>query len=266
VPRPRTNPTPDTPKVLDKALRVLDAFSHESAAWSEVALRDHVEIPSSTLNRILRSLESAGYLVRGIDGRYRLGVAAIRLGRRASASLDLPTVLEPHLRELAQRTQELVILAVPDLPAGRASYVAIADCPKRLRVTAEIGTTVPLTAGATAKTILAFRPQPEIDAMLERPPTRLAAGTIIDREQLRRQLITIARRGWGLSWEETYDGAWAVAAPVRDDEGHALGAFGVATPVSRHSRAVEKGNRDAVIDVAARAGSALSLGQGGDHA
>lgn len=56
-----------------------------------------------------------------------------------------------------------------------------------------------------------------------------------------------------------------MAAPVLDDEGHALGAFGVATPISRHSRAVEKDNRDAVIDVAARAGSALRLGQRSEH-
>ncbi|MBV9944847.1 MAG: helix-turn-helix domain-containing protein, partial [Solirubrobacterales bacterium] len=54
MPRPRTNPEPDTPKVLDKALRVLDAFGEQSSEWSEAALRDHVEIPSSTLNRILR--------------------------------------------------------------------------------------------------------------------------------------------------------------------------------------------------------------------
>ncbi len=266
MPRPRTSPHPDTPKVLDKALRVLDAFGLQSAAWSEAALRDHVEIPSSTLNRILRSLESAGYLMRGADGRYRLGVAAVRLGRRATASLDLPTALEPHLRELARRTEELVILAVPDIPSGCARYQAVADCPKRLRVTAEIGTTVPLTAGATAKTILAFRSAPEIDAALERPATRIAAGTITGHEEMRRELKTIARRGWGLSWEETYDGAWAVAAPVLDDEGHALGAFGVATPISRHSRAVEKSNRDAVIDVAARAASALRLGERGEHA
>jgi IclR family acetate operon transcriptional repressor len=266
MPRPRTNPNPDTPKVLDKALRVLDAFGQQSGTWSEAALRDHVEIPSTTLNRILRSLERAGYLMRGGDGRYRLGMAAIRLGQRATASLDLPSVLEPHLRELAQLTEELVILAVPDLATGRATYVAIADCPKRLRVTAEIGTTVPLTAGATAKTILAFLTTREIDEVLARAPQRLAAGTITDREQIRRQLKTIARRGWGLSREETYDGAWAVAAPVLDDEGRVLGAFGVATPISRHSRRVEQGNRDAAIGVAARAASALRLGERGEHA
>jgi DNA-binding IclR family transcriptional regulator len=263
VPRPRTNPTPDTPKVLDKALRVLDAFGEQSTAWSEAALRDHVGIPTTTLNRILRSLEQGGYLMRGGDGRYRPGVAAVRLGHRASASL--PAVLEPHLRELAHRTEELVILAVPDLVTGRATYVAVADCPKRLRVTAEVGSTVPLTAGATAKTILAFQPKPRIETVLARPPARLATGTITDPKRIRRQLATIAQRGWGLSWEETYDGAWAVAAPVLDSDGHAVAAFGVATPITRHSREVQDGNRDAVTDVAPRAASALRLGQRAEH-
>ena len=55
-----------------------------------------------------------------------------------------------------------------------------------------------------------------------------------------------------ISWEETCDGAWAMAAPVRDDEDHALGAFGVAVPIPRHTPAVGKSNLHAVIDVAAR--------------
>jgi DNA-binding IclR family transcriptional regulator len=265
MPRPRTKPEPDTPKVLDKALRVLEAFGEQSSEWSEAALRDHVAIPSTTLNRILRGLERAGYLLRAADGRYRLGVAAVRLGNRASASLNLPAVLEPQLRELARRTEELVILAVPELATGRGVYVAIADSPKRLRVTAEVGTTVPLTAGATAKTILAFQPAAQVDAVLERAPERLAAGTVTDRSAVRRQLATIVARGWGFSWEETYDGAWAVAAPVLDDEGHAFAAFGVATPISRHSHPVEAHNRAAVIDAARRAASSLRVGQGADQ-
>jgi IclR family transcriptional regulator, acetate operon repressor len=266
VPRPRTNPNPDTPKVLDKALRVLDAFGEASTAWSEAALRDYVGIPSTTLNRILRSLERAGYVRRGADGRYRLGGAAMRLGSRASASLELPALLDPHLRELARRTEELVILAVPDIATGRATYIAVAECHKRVRVTAEIGTTVPLTAGATAKTILAFQPKHEIEAVLARAPERLAAGTIIDPKRMRRELAAIAQRGWGVSWEETYDGAWAVAAPVLDDDGHAVAAFGVATPITRHSRPVEDDNRAAVTEVAPRAASALRLGHGAEHA
>lgn len=251
--------------MLDKALRVLDAFGEQSADWSEAALREHIEIPSTTLHRILRGLERAGYLMRGSDGRYRLGVAAVRLGNRASASLNLPAVVAPQLRELARRTQELVILATPEAATGRATYIATADSPKRLRVTAEVGTTVPLTAGATAKTILAFQPPAQVQAVLSGPLQRLAAGTLTDRKTIRAQLATIARRGWGFSWEETYDGAWAVAAPLLDDEGHAFAAFGVATPISRHSREAEAINRDAAIDLATRAASAFRVGQRPEH-
>jgi DNA-binding IclR family transcriptional regulator len=261
MPRPRTTADPEIPKVLDKALRVLEAFGEESPEWSEAALQQELAIPSTTLNRIVRGLERTDYLLRGADGRYRLGLAAVRLGTRAAASLDLPVVLEPHLRDLARRTGELAILAVPDLASGRAVYVAIADSPKRLRVTAELGTRVPLTAGATARTILAFQPRAQVDAVLSRPLERLAEGTLTDARTIRRSLATIRQRGWGLSWQETYDGAWAVAAPVLDGAGRALAAFGVATPISRHSRAVQRGNRDAALDVAARAAAALRVGE-----
>jgi DNA-binding IclR family transcriptional regulator len=261
MPRPRTTAEPETPKVLDKALAVLEAFGEESPEWSEAALQQQLAIPSTTLNRIVRGLERAGYLLRGADGRYRLGLAAVRLGRRASASLDLAAVLEPHQRELARRTGELVILAVADLATAHAVYVSLADSPKRLRVTAELGTRVPLTAGATARTILAFQARAQIDAVLARPVARLAAGTLTDVVTIRRSLARIRRRGWGLSWEETYDGAWAVAAPVLDGNGRALAAFGVATPISRHSRTVQTGNRDAVLALATAASRALRIGE-----
>jgi DNA-binding IclR family transcriptional regulator len=255
--RPRTHKQPETPKVLDKALRVLEAFGGQSSEWSEVALRQHLAMPSTTLNRILRSLERSGYLFRNDDGRYRLGIAAVRLGNRASASLNLPAVLESQMRELARLREELVILAVPEFASGLARYIATADSPKRLRVTAEVGTGVPLTAGATAKTILAFQPQAAIDAVLQRPRESLAAGTVTDLKAIRAQLATITERGWGSSWEETYDGAWAVAAPLLDDERHAFAALGVAAPISRHSSEIEAETRQAVIDTATRAARRL---------
>ncbi len=255
--RPRTSQEPDTPKVLDKALRVLDAFGEPSSDWSETALREHLAMPSTTLNRILRSFERSGYLMRNDDGRYQLGIAAIRLGNRASASLDLPALLAAPMRELAVRTEELVILGVPDFASGLARYIGTVDSPRRLRVTAEEGIGIPLTAGATAKAILAFQPQAAIDRVLQQHRQRLAAGTLIELTAIRLELEAIAQRGWALSWEETYDGAWAVAAPLLDDEGHAFAALGVAAPVSRHSDDTEALNRQAVIDVAARAAQKL---------
>jgi IclR family transcriptional regulator, acetate operon repressor len=254
VPRPRTEREPDTPKVLEKALRVLDAFDEHSPEWSETDLRRELGLPSTTLNRILRSLERSGYVLRREDGRYRLGLAAIRLGNRASEALDLAAVLDSQIRSVARETNELTLLAVPDLSAGIARYIAAAESTSRLRVTAEVGTEIPLTAGATARVILAFQPQAVIDSVLGRRIQRIAAGTLTDPGVVREHLERTRRRCWARSWEETYDGAWAVAAPLLGDDGEtAFASIGVAAPVSRHTEALEKRIRSVVLEAATKA-------------
>ena len=254
MPRPRTETEPDTPKVLDKALRVLDAFDEHTPEWSETALRHELGLPSTTLNRILRSLERSGYVLRREDGRYRLGLAAIRLGNRASDSLDLAAVLDSQIRSVAKQTNELTLLAVPDLSAGIVRYIAAAESTSRLRVTAEVGTKIALTSGATARVILAFQPQAVIDAVLARRIKRIAAGTLTDPSVVREYLERARREGWAMSWEETYDGAWAVAAPLVGDDGQtAFASIGVAAPVSRHTEELEERIRATVLEAATKA-------------
>lgn len=65
---------------------------------------------------------------------------------------------------------------------------------------------------------------------------------------LRDQAREIRERGWAFSWQETYDGAWAVAAPLVDaDKQVAYAAIGVAAPVSRHSGDTERALCEAVL-------------------
>jgi len=255
--RPRTDADPDTPKVLDKALRVLDAFGEPRDRWSEADLRRHLGMPSSSLNRILRGLERAGYVLRDEAGSYRLGIGAVRLGDRARASLDLPGIVDAELRALGEATGELVLFAVAEPALGTALYIAAVDSPQRLRVTAELGTRIPLTAGATARSLLAFAPEPIIEQVLARPREALAPGTLLDEAEIRERLALIRAHGWGVSWQETFDGAWAVGAPIVDEEGHAVASIGVAAPISRHSEAAEAANRGALLDAVARAGERL---------
>lgn len=249
--------------MLEKALRVLEAFDERSPEWSETALRQELGIPSTTLNRILRGLERSGYLLRREDGRYRLGLAAIRLGNRASDSLDLAAVLGSQIRAAARETNELTLLGVPDLSAGIARYIAAAESTSRLRVTAEVGTEIPLTAGATARAILAFQPDEVIDRVLARRIHRIAAGTLTDPAVVREHLERARIQGWARSWEETYDGAWAIAAPLLGDDGEtAFASIGIAAPISRHTEALEEQIRTVVREAAIKARRTLGYADG----
>ena len=181
----------------------------------------------------------------------------MRLGQRAAGSLDLAAVLDRELRELGAQTEELVILAAPELSAGLARYVSAIDSPKRLRVTAEMGSAVPLTAGATAKTLLAFAPEAQIDVGAQAPPRASGPRHGHQREAAARpaggdrpprlgpELGGDLRRGLG--------GRRAGAG----DDGHAVASIGVAAPISRHSRGREQATRQAVIATAARASARL---------
>lgn len=258
MPRPRSGDAVEVPKILEKALKVLEAFESQAPLWSEVDLRRHLGLPSTTLNRLLRSLEATGYLLRHDDGRYQLGVAAVRLGNRASEVMNLATVLAPVLREVARELDELVLLGVPEFPAGIARYLAGIESSNSVRVISEVGSAVPLTAGATAKVILAFQPEERIESVLGKPLRRLAAGTLTDAGAVREDLARIRERGWGFSWEETYDGAWAVAAPLLDEQRQvAFASIGVATPTSRHSDRLESRIHEIVAAAAERAAREL---------
>lgn len=166
----------------------------------------------------------------------------------------LAAVLDSQLRDIARETGELTMLAVPEFPAGMARYIATADSASRPQVTAEVGSSMPLTAGAAWKAILAFQPQERINLVLRRELPRLAEGTPTDPKVIREEVKTIRRLGWAFSWEETYDGAWAVAAPlVEADKGTAFASLGIEVPTARYSRAVERAICGIVVQGAARA-------------
>jgi DNA-binding IclR family transcriptional regulator len=257
--RPRSTTGPEAPKVLEKAIRLLEAFSESTPERSEAELARELSLSTTTANRILRGLEAYAFVVRTPSGAYRLGPAAVQLGRRAAATFDAAVVLRPVLERVAARTRELVLLAVPASDGRHARYAAVVDSPQRLRVTAEIGTLVPLTAGATAKALLAFLPAEAVEAALAAPLERLAAGTVLDPAAIRRDLAEIRRRGVAFSREETFDGAWAVAVPVLDAGSRSFAAIGVAAPIHRHSPRVERAHVEAVREATASGSGRYAL-------
>jgi DNA-binding IclR family transcriptional regulator len=221
------------PKVLEKALRVLDLFTVERPSWSATEIARELEMPTATAHRIVRALEARSYLAK-VDSRYRLGFAAIDLGRRATASIDLRSRLGTVLRELARTTAETALLTVYDESRHGSLCVDRIETTHSLRLAIEIGRVTPIHAGASAKALLAFLEEPIVEEVLSRDLERLAPGTVTDPEALREQLEEIRSRGWASSYEENNVGAWGIAAPILVG-GRVVASIGFAAPAARHS-------------------------------
>jgi DNA-binding IclR family transcriptional regulator len=222
------------PKVLEKTLRVLDLFTVERPSWSATEVARELEMPTATAHRIVRALEARSYLAK-VDSRYRLGFAAIDLGQRATASVDLRARLGGVLRELARMTGETALLTVYDESRHGSLCIDRIETTHDLRLSIEVGRVTPIHAGASAKALLAFLEEPIVEDILSRPLERLARGTVVDRRKLRAELEQVRARGWAFSYEENNVGAWGLAAPILVG-GRAVASVGFAAPTARHSK------------------------------
>ncbi len=224
-------------KILDKAFRVLSAFTTETPAWTLSALAEAVELPKSTAHRILTVLEANRYVTREADRvRYRLGPAALELGRRAQASTDLRQVALPVLRDIAERCGETVLLLVPSRTRDEAVCIERVESRMDLRLISEIGAHVPLYAGASAKALLAHMGHGAIERVIAGGLRRLGPGTITTGPALRRDLAIIRRRGWAFSVEETNEGATGIGVPVLGPGGDVVASVAIAGPLARFTR------------------------------
>ena len=245
------------PKVLEKALRVLDLFTVDNPSWSVSEIARELELPTATAHRIIRALENRSYLAR-IDSRYRLGLAAVDLGRRAMASVDLRARVAPVLRELGRATGETVLLNVYDEAHHGSLCIDRIEATHDLRLTIQIGRVTPIHAGASAKALLAFLGEATIAEVLAQPLERLAAGTITDPEAMRKELTAIRRRGWASSYEENNIGARGLAAPILANAAP-VASVGLAAPTARWSKAAVRDLAKLVLSAAHNAEAQLGI-------
>jgi DNA-binding IclR family transcriptional regulator len=81
---------------------------------------------------------------------------------------------------------------------------------------------------------MAYLPEEEIESIVrEQGLPKLCVNTITQRAKLEEELGRIRERGYAQSIEETDQGAWGVATPIRDWDGEVIAAIGLAGPSSR---------------------------------
>ncbi|HEY1362953.1 MAG TPA: IclR family transcriptional regulator [Xanthobacteraceae bacterium] len=219
--------------LLLKTFHILDLFSDREPAWSQAEIARATGLARSTVSRLVRFLCLRNYLLEQ-HGRYRLGFAAVDLGRRAQLQFNLVELCADALQELAERSGETVILAGYD--HARASVVCLAQLPSLaggLRVFENVGAAYPLHSGATGKAVLAFLPDARLQAVLAGDITPLNPASRTSRAALKAQIAQIREQGYAVTREETYPGVAGVAVPIRAGSGQPLGSIAIAGPLHR---------------------------------
>jgi IclR family transcriptional regulator, acetate operon repressor len=231
MPRARLHPPESQLQSLDRGLAALELFTpaHPSMGLAEAACA--LNASKSTVHRLLSTLIARGYLTYDPRLReYQLGLAVVRLGNTALATLDLPRVAQSHLRRLAEATRESAFLLVVSGASAVVLDQVVSGQP--LRLTIQPGLPWPLHAGASNKVLLAHLPPEEIAAYLSGPLQRVTDQTCAEAEHLQEELRRIRQAGFAWSAGELSPDVGAFAVPILDGE-ELVGGLAVAGPTGR---------------------------------
>lgn len=241
APKQTTSGSTQSVAGVERALDVLSQFiSVPEVTWGVTELAEAMGMSKAVVHRILVSCRGRGWLAFDEDTKkYRLGTQALHLGLAATARFNLGAEVRSSLQRLAELTEETATHSVR--VGWNRVYVDQAPSVHDIRMVVQIGASYPLHAGATGKAMLAFQPEEFREGYLcGQKLGALTASTSTNPLKLRDELARIREQGWASSVGERQIGAAAVAAPVLDRTGTAVGVLSVCGPHDRVEQRIEE--------------------------
>ena len=135
-------------------MRLLKAFSEEQVEIGISELAARLGVAKSTVHRLAVTLVADGLLEQNPDsGKYRLGIALFRLGSLVRRRMNVSNEARPLLRELREKVNETVHLAVLD--GTEIMYVYNLESTQAIRMRSDVGVRKPAYCTAEGQAILA---------------------------------------------------------------------------------------------------------------
>ena len=183
---------------MQRAFALIRCFTSEHPEATLTELTQRTGLATSTVQRLLTTLEASSVLRRLPDGRYTFGSALLPVAVAALASVELHSLVEPYLERISTET-------------GESAYFAVLD---------ENGLVIYLRRALSSRAI-------RHENWLGRPFP--AAGTAIG-AALTGQ---VDKHGLAATRKTIEPDVTAIAAPIYDAAGEIAGAISITGPTFR---------------------------------
>jgi IclR family pca regulon transcriptional regulator len=229
---------PDSPRAsaysqsLERGLTILSAFRSGRPLLGISELGREIGLSRSTTHRYVATLAALGYLEQDAPTkRYRLGPRVLDLGFSAINSMELREIGAPYLQQLSDETGFTVNMAIAD----GADIVYVERCrsaragQREIDLNLHVGARMPAYCTSMGKILLAWLPEADRDAALDRSPLqRRGPNTFTTRKALLDELERVRAQGFAINNEELAYGLRSIAAPVRSHTREVVAAINLA--------------------------------------
>lgn len=223
-------------QAITRALTILNCFSQDTIELSLTDISKSLSLPKGTVHRLLSSLKEYNFIDQNdFNLKYRLGWRLLELGSGVDTLNLLKEKANPYLKELCEKVEEAVHLAV--LKDGDIFYIDKIIGPRRMTMITYIGLRLPSHLGGLGKSLLAFLPEEELNKIIYNGELkRFTKNTLTDPNKLKESLKKVREKGFAIDNEEVEIGLTCVGVPIRDFTGKVAAAISISGPTTRISK------------------------------
>ncbi len=202
---------------VDRALRILALIGGASHGLSLDELAARLDIPKSSLHRILAALKFRQFVAQPeTGGAYFLGSELLATAFRFHDMLDIRALIHPLLLRLTADLDETTHMAVLD--GAEIVYQDKLEAAHTIKLSSVIGGRNPAHATGVGKALLAWT-YPTDEAIRAwaaqwEPLPRPTKRTVRSAAQLAAELAGVRDRGYALDIEENEVGVRCAAVPI----------------------------------------------------
>ena len=199
---------------VKKAFAILSVISSSKDGLGVSELAKGLKMAKSTVHGMTSALEELGAVMRDpLTKKYKLGFTLLEIGRSAYSQIDLRSSARPVMEELMDKTRTSVFLGI--LNWDHVTVLDIVESSQDLKITAPVGTTMPMFAGAVGKVFLASMEEEQaLKIVKSKGLPRFTDNSIVDTALYFQELRQVRENGFAVDDEEYILGVRAVASPL----------------------------------------------------
>jgi IclR family KDG regulon transcriptional repressor len=203
---------------VDRTLTILEVLSDYEEGLGITEISEKVELHKSTVHRLLNTLIYKGYIKQDKNtNKYGLTLKLFELGNKNIERMDLVSVVEPYLKELMEKTNEVIHLAIRE--GSDIVYVSKMEPQKSMKMYTRIG---------MRKAMMAYMTEEEVQKIWnESDVQKLTHNTIVDFSKIKENLKDVRVKEYAMDDQEVEEGIRCIGTILKDHKSGICGAISI---------------------------------------
>jgi DNA-binding IclR family transcriptional regulator len=222
---------------VEKTMQIIEMLAKSNEPMRLSRLSREVEMPPSTVLRMLNTLVELGYAYQENEEsrRYGLTLRFLHIGQMAAENFSIWNIAHPFLERVSRETGEAGCLAIKEINEVR--YIDVINVVNgTLSIRQHIGGSGYLHSTGSGKLFLMQYSEKELDEYIQQGLPALTPHTLTTKRELMYELEKCRERGYAIDDQECEIGMCCVAAPLYDASQKVIASLSISGPISRMTK------------------------------